>query len=330
VPTFDTSSSRPRGYAIALASAFAFSSTAIFIRYLTGTHGMPAGVLSFWRAALLVGTLGPLLALLRPSLLRPRRADLSLLVGQGLLLAVFNLLWTTSVARCGASLATVLVYTSGAFTALLGWWFLRERLGPWGLVAVALCLAGCALTSGVFEGAAWRGDVAGVTLGLASGALYALYTVIGRAGAQRGIDAWTMVLWAFGSNALAQLVFLALGPFFFSSAPGLSDLLWLGRSASGWAAVAGLAAGPTLFGFGLYGASLRHLKSGEANLVLTLEPPLTAAAAYVLLGERMTEFEMVGGAIILAGVLALQLKEGRKRAPAGRTPSAPARIVPES
>jgi drug/metabolite transporter (DMT)-like permease len=303
------SSDRTRGYAIALVSALVFSTTAIFIRHLTEAYRLPAGVLSFWRSALLVATLAAVLAVIRPRLLRARRADLRFLAGLGLVLAVFNLLWTTSVARCGAALATVLVYTSGAFTALLGFLLLRERLGRWGLAAMGLCLAGCALVSGALEGGPGHGDAAGVTLGLASGALYALYTVMGRAGARRAIDPWTMVLYAFGANALAQLLFLLLGPLLHPAAPGLGDLFRIGPSAAGWAVIFGLAAGPTLLGFGLFNVSLRHLPSAEASMVLTLEPALTAAIAYVLLGERMTSTELLGSAVILAGVVLLHAKE---------------------
>lgn len=313
---------RSRGYAIALVSALVFSTTAIFIRHLTGRYGLAAGVLSFWRSALLVAFLASILAGIRPRLLRARRADLGFLTGLGLVLALFNLLWTTSVARCGASLATVLVYTSSAFTALLGFLLLRERLGRWGVAAMGLCLAGCALVSGAFEGGPGHGDATGLLLGLSSGALYALYTVMGRAGAHRAIDPWTMVLYAFGANALAQLAFLLLGPLLVPAAPGVSDLLRIGPSVTGWAMLLGLAAGPTLLGFGLFNVSLRHLPSGEASLVLTLEPALTAGIAYPLLGERMTRAELLGSAVILGGVVLLHLKER------GTRPSSPERRQP--
>jgi drug/metabolite transporter (DMT)-like permease len=292
-------------------SAVVFSTTAIFIRHLTGTYALAAGVLSFWRSVLLVASLAAVLAVARPRLLRARRADLVFLGALGLVLAVFNLLWTTSVARCGAAIATVLVYTSGAFTALLGLVLLRERLGRWGLAAMGLCMAGCTLVSGALEGGGGHRDGAGVAMGLASGALYALYAVMGRAGARRAIDPWTMVLYAFLANALAQLLFLLLGPRLFPAAPGLRDLLGLGPSAAGWAVLFGLAAGPTLLGFGLLNVALRHLPSSEASLVLTLEPALTAAIAYPLLGERMTRAEIAGSAVILGGVVLLHMKEGR-------------------
>jgi drug/metabolite transporter (DMT)-like permease len=290
---------------VAVASAAVFSTTAIFIRHLTERYRIPAGALSFWRSTLLVASLAPVLGLVRPRLLRARRGDLGFLAGLGLVLAVFNLLWTTSVARCGAALATVLAYSSGPFTALLGFVLLRERPGRWALAAMGMCLAGCTLVSGAFEGGPIHGDVPGVALGLASGALYALYTVLGRAGSHRSIDPWTMVLYAFGTNAVVQLVLLLVGPLVLPFAPGLPELWRIGTSAAGWSVLLGLAAGPTLLGFGLFNLSLRDLPSGEANLVLTLEPALTAAIAFPLLGERMSRAELLGSGMILAGVALL-------------------------
>jgi drug/metabolite transporter (DMT)-like permease len=279
--------------------------TAIFIRYLTYDHQLPTGVLCFWRAAFLVGALLPALAWFRPQLLLPSSRELPLLVGQGVLLAVFNLVWTTSVTRCGAALSTVLVYTSGPFTVVFGRWLLKETIGRFGIGAAISCLLGCVMTSGITSRVSWHGDGFGVTLGLTSGALYALYTVLSRILAKRGVHPWSMVLYAFSANALTQVAILAAGPLLVQTAPGISDLFCLGSRTNGWLALAGLAIGPTLLGFGLYAASLRYLLSSEANLVLTLEPPLTVGVAYVLFGEWMTRNELLGSGLILLGVLFL-------------------------
>ncbi len=132
------------------------------------------------------------------------------------------------------------------------------------------------------------------------------------------------MLHAFAATALTQLLVLAAGPLLSPAAPGLHDLLRLGASAEGWALLLGLAAGPTLLGFGLFNVALRHLPSAETNLVLTLEPPMTAVIAYALLGERMTAAEIAGGALILGGVALLHLGEGRR---AARSPGRAARLL---
>lgn len=287
-----------RGFAVAVASALVLSTTAVLIRHLTVTWDLPPLVLAFWRNAFVVATLGPALALARPGAWRRGLPHLRFLAVYGVVLAAFNALWTFSVARCGAGIATVLVYTSGAGTCLLGFLVLGERLGRAKLAAVVLCLAGCALVSGA-SGAQAK-DGAGLAAGLLSGAGYAVYSVMGATAARRGLDPWTTVLYTFGFAAAALLVPLAV------ASPG--ELLWLGGDMAGWGTLLLLAAGPTVVGFGLYGASLAMLPSSVANLIATTEPAFTVAIAWAFLGERLTAAEIAGGAVIVGGVALLRAR----------------------
>ena len=109
-----------RGYAAAVRSALFLSLTAIFIRYLTQNFAIPALVLAFWREIFVAGTLFLIFVLIKPERLGGVKGYLSYLVGYGLVLALFNALWTISVTLNGAAVATVLAYSSAGFTALLG------------------------------------------------------------------------------------------------------------------------------------------------------------------------------------------------------------------
>ena len=309
-----------RGYAIALAAAAILSTTAIFIRYLTQTYHLPALVLAFWRDGFVCLTLLPALVLIHPRLLRVGRTHLPYLVGYGLLLAAFNAMWTLSVALNGAAVATVLVYSSAGFTALLGRWILAEHLG-WGkLLAIALSLSGCVLVSGAFDTAAWRGNVVGIATGVLSGLGYAIYSLLGRSASQRGLNPWTTVLYTFAfATGFLALFNLLPGGLLPGAAARPADFLWLGRAVAGWGVLFVLAAGPTVAGFGLYNVSLVHLPSSVANLVVSLEPVFTTVTAYLLFGERLTAVQLVGSGMILAGVAVLRVYEGWLE---NRTPSA--------
>ncbi len=302
-----------RGYAAALLSAAILSTTAIFIRYLTEQHGIQPLVLAMWRAWLVTGTLLLALGLWRPRLLRVGRRDLRALVIWGLVLALFNGVWTISVALNGAAVATVLAYSSPAFTVVLGRWFLREKLDFARVTAVALCIAGCVLVAGLLDGAELRLSAGGVTAGVLSGLGYAIYSLLGRAVSRRGLHAWSTLLYTFGFAALFLLLLNLLpgGPL-----PGAArdarELLWRGAPALAWGVLLLLAAGPTVVGFGFYNLSLSLLPSSVANLIVTLEPAFTAAIAYVLLGERFTAAQVWGGLLIVAGVMFLRLYLWRK------------------
>jgi drug/metabolite transporter (DMT)-like permease len=300
-----------RGYTIALISAVILSMTAIFIRHLTQTYHIPPLVLAFWRDGFVALTLLPVLGLLRPRLLRVKRQHLFYLIAYGLMLSIFNALWTLAVALDGAATATVLVYCSAGFTALLGWWFLKERLDWAKLLAVAFCLGGCVLVSGALEPAAWRANLVGILTGTLSGLWYAIYSLMGRSASQRGLNPWTTLFYTFGFAAVFLSLFnLLSGGLLPGAAACPADFFWLGDALAGWGILFLLAAGPTLCGFGLYNVSLSYLPSSVANLIVTLEPAFTTLIAYCLLDERLNGLQVVGSLLILAGVVFLRIYEG--------------------
>jgi len=301
-----------RGYSIAVISAVILSTTAIFIRYLTQTYQLPALILAFWRELFVALTLLLALMLIRPNLIKINKQDFSYLVIYGFVLAVFNSPWTLSVALNGASIATVLAYSSAGFTALLGWWFLSERLDWSKLVAVTLSLTGCVLVSNALDLAAWTANFIGILTGILSGLLYAVYSLMGRSASQRNLNPWTTLLYTFSFATIFLLLLNVIpGDFVPGKAIRASDLLWLGNSLAGWGILVLLAAGPTLVGYGTYNISLSYLPSSVANLIVSMEPAFTAAMAYTLFGEILTVTQIIGSLMILIGVIFLRIYEGK-------------------
>ncbi len=302
-----------RGFIIALISALILAFTGILIRMVSEDYQLPALVIAFWRDFFVVLCALPVLFVIQPHLLKFPVQDLPFLILFGILLAVFNVFWTLAVTLTGAAVATVLVYSSAAFTAVLGWLFLKESLGWKKIMAVGLCLAGCVLVSGAIQAEAWRTNPVGIVTGLCSGLLYALYSLMGRRGAQKGLNPWTILLYTFLFAALILLC-LNLLPFRFipGTADGPEELFLLRKAWRGWLLLLVLAAGPTLLGFGLYNVSLGLLPSSTANLVLTLEPVLTTLIAFFLLGERLSVPEIFGSALVIAALVLLRLRIQKK------------------
>jgi len=310
--TYPNIQSPARGYAAAVFSAVFLSTTAIFIRHLTLNYEMPALVLAFWRNVFVSLTLLAGLGAAYPALLRVAQASLRYLLIYGLVLAFFNAFWTLSVAMNGAAVATVLAYSSAAFTALLGWWLLKEALNWARLAAVVLCLTGCALVAGVLVPGAWQANLAGILTGILAGLFYAIYSLMGRSAAQRGLNPWTTLFYTFSFAGIFLLTANLLPlPALTGAAARPADLLWLSSAFAGWGMLFLLAAGPTVAGFGLYNISLSHLPSSVANLIVTLEPAFTAVMAYLFFGERLTPIQIAGSILILSGVLLLRIFEGR-------------------
>jgi drug/metabolite transporter (DMT)-like permease len=307
------SKTRSPGYILTLISALLLSTTAVFIRYLTENYQIPALILAFWRDFFVVFTLVPVILLVKPKLIRIERKHLGYLACYGLVLTGFNFFWTVSVAVNGAAIATVLVYCSTAFTALLGRWLLNEGLSRAKILTVVMTLAGCVLISGVLDMTVWQGSLASILIGVGSGLFYAFYSLMGRSASQRGLNPWTTLIYTFGF-ATVFLFLLNLLPegLLPGSAAGLSDFLWLGDSVKGWVILFLLAAGPTVLGFGLYNVSLGYLPSSVVNLIVTAELVFTAILAFLLLGERLQGYEIIGSLLILVGVVILRMSEGRR------------------
>lgn len=291
------SSHRRRGLLIALVGTTAWATTGVIISYLLAHYPIQPLTLAFWREVLMSTTLVAILAVTRRPALAITRRDLPFLAAYGLGLGVFSALWTFSVKYNGAAVATVLVYSSPAFTVLLARPLLKEPITPRKLVAVLLSLSGSVLVARAYSAEAWVLNPLGILLGVATGVCFAGYSLAGRWSARHFTSSWTITAYGFVFAALALLV---------TQTP--TAAFSLGDAWDGWAILAALAIGPSLIGFGLYNLSLRTLEASTAGLVASLEPALTAAMAMVALGERLAPEQLLGGGMILAAVVIVQTK----------------------
>lgn len=295
-----------QGYLICLSGTVMWSFTAIFISYLSRTYQLPALVLAFWRDLFVAGALALFFIIARPALLRAGRPNLGFLIAYGLVLTLFNSLWTVSVVFNGAAVSTVMAYSSAAFTAVLGWRLYGEQLGLRKITAVVLSITGTVLVAGALNPSVWRLNPLGIITGLLSGIAFAAYSLMGKAASQREINPWTTLLYTFSFAALFLLGLNLLG----GNLPGgvaTPNLLWLSGALMGWLVLFSLAVVPTIGGYGLYTVSLGYLPVSVANLIATLEPVMTAIWAFLLLGERLTAVQIFGSALIITGVMLLRL-----------------------
>lgn len=300
-----------RGYGPLLIGTVLWSSSAVFIGFLTGHYELPPMVLAFWRDVFVSLALLAALGIKAPALLKPGRQHVLFLCGYGLILASFNTLFTRSVAINGAAVATVLTYSSPAFTAIAGRFIWHERVDVYKIIALVLSCAGCVLVAGAHTLEAWQGNALGIVIGLVSGFIFALYNIMGKTSAMKGLNSWTVMLYIFafasGFLALGQ----RSGTLLWLSRPLALGTLGLEETLLGWGTLLLLSLGPTIGGYGLYTASLKHLPAVTANLVVTLEPALTAVQSYLFLGERLTVLQIIGGAMIISSVCLVYLSDRR-------------------
>jgi DME family drug/metabolite transporter len=296
-----------KGYLIAIIGITIWSTTGVLMGYLMTNYNMPALLLAFWRNLLVGVALVPALFLIRRSLLGISVCQIRFYVFYGLTLALFNSIWILSLRENGAAVATVLGYSSAGFTAIIALFLFQEKLGLPKLVAITLSLGGCVMVSNAYSVEMWELNPLGVSTGLVSGVLFAVYTLFGKEAARREINVWTSLLYSFAFGALFIMVF-NLFPVLPGAAGSFKALL-PELPLDGWLILVFLSFVPTLLGFGLYNGSMNYLPASIANLLATTEPAMTAIEAYVFLHERMTLVQIVGSVIILSAVLIVQLEK---------------------
>jgi drug/metabolite transporter (DMT)-like permease len=296
-----------KGYIIAIIGITFWSVTGVLISYLITTFGIPALLLAFWRDLFVCLALVPALFLIRRSLLRIRFSQIKFFAFYGLILALFNSIWTLSVKANGAAVGTVIAYSSAGFTAILAYWLFKEKLGLHKILAVILSLSGCVLVSGAYRLELWKLDPIGLTVGLLSGLFFACYSLMGKEAARRNLNPWTSLVYSFAFGTLFMLIFNLI-PILPSSVGSINALI-PDLPINGWIILIVLAFVPTIFGFGLYNTSMNYIPASNANLLATLEPVLTAIEAYIFLDEQMTILQIVGGLFILSAMIVIFLEK---------------------
>ncbi len=285
------------GSGLVLTAATLWGTLGVAYRLLLATSPISPLGLATLRAGLAFAILLAALALLRPGLLRVPRRELPHLVLFGLVsVAAFYAVYAEAIALTTVATAVVLLYTAPAWVALLAWRIYGEPLGPRTVVALLLTFGGSALVAGVANPSALGANVPGIAAGLASGLTYGLYTIFGRRALTRH-DPWTILVYVLGVGAAFLVAFQLL-----RSEPVLPRL-----PAVAWLGMTFVAVGPTLGALFAYTEGLRHLPSSVASLLSTWEPAVGAILGYVVLGETLAVPQLVGAALIVAGVIVIRL-----------------------
>ena len=185
--------------------------------------------------------------------------------------------------------SVVLVATTPVFTALLAPFFLGERPGRVGWMAVVLAVGGTSLLAGGdwrLGGSALLGD----GLALAGALTGSLYLMIGRRVRERiSFPRYLLVVYGGAAVSLGLMALVGRVPL-----GGYPLSTW------GWLVV--LAVGPNLLGHGLLNWSVRRLRALHVNVATLGEPVLATLYAALLFGEIPRVSFYAGGALIVAGV----------------------------
>jgi drug/metabolite transporter (DMT)-like permease len=203
----------------------------------------------------------------------------------GFLIAASTVLSYLSIAYIDPGTASMLGKTGVVFSLLLGVFWLREHLSRMQVAGAVLAVTG-AFTISYYPGAVMQW---GALLILLSTFFYALHTAI--------VKRWSDTI-NFLDFFAFRLLFTSIFLFFF--AVGGGHLRW--PDAMTWLLLLLTGTVDVVISRALYYQTLRLFPMSIHTIILMLSPVAAIAASLALFGEFPGARELVGGALVLAGV----------------------------
>ena len=239
------------------------------------------------------------IALVAERSLRIRRRDFGFVLLAALCLWLNQMSFVYALEKTSASTIALILGATPIFAAVIGLSLGLERLSRKFWIAAAISFAGVGFVALGSSGGV-SGDVRGDLLGIATAATWAGYSV-----------AIAPLMQRYSASQISAVV-LSLGWVLIALVgfPQVADQDY-GLGWKVWVLLAFATLGPLVVTNLLWFRALHRIGASRATLVANLQPFVAAVFALVLLSERMTLLQVVGGILIAGGILT-----ARRRPPA--------------
>ena len=213
------------------------------------------------------------------------------------LYAVLLILFVLATKQTTAANAIFLQYTAPVYVLILEPILYKEKFRPRDLVTVLICLGGMTL---FFVGKLRPEDVEGNVMALASGFCFALYFLLLRHPKAREVNRASSVIYG---NSLAVLLTAPWGLAAISSLDrfDLMSVIYLGVIQIG-------------LSYLLFTTAMANgVRSLDAGIVGYVEPVLNPVWVFLVLGEKPSQWALLGGSIIIVAVITHMFLDARNK-----------------
>lgn len=278
-----------KGATFAFLAAICNSCIGIFNSFLIN-DGLSSTEIAFWRcfiaflltAFLCVSHRGTRKNLKQPTIKILKYALLSLFG-----IYIMYLFETSAVKLIPISLVSFLLYASGILTILLSCALLNEKITLKKLISIVIVLIGIVVM--FISNLKFNGNIIGLLFAIIAGTGYSLYIFLNKK-------------WKISSNIVTLFYIFAFGSIFL----GIQLLIYnnsLKINYSNIIYILLLSIVPTMGGFYFTNKALCHSTAGEVQLIEMSEPFISTLLGFLILNQTITNFELVGGIIIISGLL---------------------------
>ena len=242
-----------------------------------------------------------ILAICNHKLLYIKRKDIKGLIILGIAgLASMQLTYFLTISLTNVATAVFLQYMSPVMMAIHAVLWEKVVLGIRSIAAIVLAMVGGFLI--MVDVSGWQGfNQLGIVTGILSAVTMAFNTIHTRNLIRTYYPA-TVLTYSLGVGAV---FFWLLMPYTWE--PG-------SITREHWLMFLYVAVFSTVIPFGAFYMGLQFVSPTNAGITACLEPVMAAVVAYVALGETMGWLQVVGGALVVAAVILLQLKSPAAKA----------------
>lgn len=235
------------------------------------------------------------------SLFKFKLKDIWVFLGSGIVsLAFFSICYFQNIITTSMAIACTMLYTSPVFVVLFSAVLFKEKITVRKVVAIVLTLVGCLFVTGAISGSLVL-PAKGIVLGICSGLGYALYSIFGRYGLEKGYDSFTITFYTFVFAALAMMVPANIGGMFvkLSRLDNVVSMILIILVTAVISAVL-----PYMF----YTLGLRGVENGKASILVAVEPVVASIVGVVVFKDEVSVVSLVGIVLVLASIVLLSLK----------------------
>ena len=232
----------------------------------------------------------------------PRRAVITAAIAGALCYYAGALLDFLALTMIDASIERVLIFSYPAMVVIFTATRDRRWPSPRVQAATALTYLGIFFTMGGFDLAELRANVFGALLVIGSALSYAIYFIVSET-YTRSVGSARFTLIAM-TAATACLVPHYL---FFHGAAEVATI-----DSTGWMLLVGIAVFCMFLPASFQAEGVRRIGAERGAVLSTVGPPTTVVLAFVLLDERLSAWQWTGMALIVLGILVLDLARTRK------------------
>ena len=222
------------------------------------------------------------------------------LVAYGLAIGVgqFGLLFLAIRIGMQAGLASLLMQTQVFFTVALAAAALGDRVTRPQLAGALVAAVGVAVLAVEKLSGGAAAPALSLLLVLGAALSWAMGNVVAKSAARKhGSDAFALVVWA----SLVPPVPLAVLSYALEG--GTAPLVALANAGLvAWASILFMVVGATLWGFAVWNRMLHRYSAAAVSPFALLIPVAGFASAAIFLGEALTLVQLLGGAVVMAGL----------------------------